>query len=648
MTTIKRNARFNYILCIYLAGIVFFTLFRLIETMAYCTTTEGPDDFGGLYWKALWMGFRFDTTVSTYLLVVPLVLMIIGEMGRIRKKAYYAVVHYLLMVLYTVALFACAADIPYFCYFFSRLDTVALTLAGDGIGMTISMIFTEPLYVMYLGVFLAAAAGWWILGRFIYRRVLLAHLEESLSYAWSIPMAVLILAAGFVGMRGRVSKKSPIRVGTAYFCGNPFLNQIGLNPVFTFFKSIEDSGKNANKPVTLTDEATAAAVLQEHLAMPVDSTLAEASLRLPEGMNVVLVLMESMTVDKTGIYDPATSLTPNLDSLMRRSMTFTDVWSAGIHTHNGIYSTLYGHPAIMARQILKNTPMPIMCGLPQHLRDAGYSTTYLMTHDEDYDNMRGFLFQNGFERVVGEHSYPKHEILGTWGVPDHVLFNHVIEHCDSVAGNGPFFVCAMTCSDHGPYTVPDGIDFTSKNTDKLKRIVEYADWSIGRFMQMASSRKWYRNTLFVFIADHGSSMHSIYDMTLAYNHVPLIFHAPGQIEPHFVNRLGMQLDVAPTVLGLLGIDAGDKMLGVNLMNHRRPYAYFSADDRIGVVDGELFYLYRANQEGRESLYRYTQRDTEDLIGKYPERAAAMRRHAFGMIQTSQKMLLDGSTNCDKK
>ena len=110
----------------------------------------------------------------------------------------------------------------------------------------------------------------------------------------------------------------------------------------------------------------------------------------------------------------------------------------------------------------------------------------------------------------------------------------------------------------------------------------------------------------------------------------------------------MQLDVAPTVLGLLGIDAGDKMLGVNLMNHRRPYAYFSADDRIGVVDGELFYLYRANQEGRESLYRYTQRDTEDLIGKYPERAAAMRRHAFGMIQTSQKMLLDGSTNCDKK
>ena len=82
----KNNARFNYLICIYLAGITFFTLFRIAETVVYCNHTEGPDDFGGLYWKALWTGFRFDTTVSTYIIALPLLLVIIGELAHIRKR----------------------------------------------------------------------------------------------------------------------------------------------------------------------------------------------------------------------------------------------------------------------------------------------------------------------------------------------------------------------------------------------------------------------------------------------------------------------------------------------------------------------------------------------------------------------------------
>lgn len=644
---IKKNARFNYLICIYLLGIVFFTLFRIAETIAYCATTEGSDDFGGLYWMALWKGFRFDTTVSTYMLALPLLMLIVGEMARIRKRWYYAIVHHLTMVLYTVAFFACAADIPYFCFFFSRLDTVALSLAGDGMGQTVGMIVGEPQYLLYLGVFLVVSVGWWLLGRLIYRRVLVANLDKGLPYAWAIPLAVVMVGVGFIGMRGRVSKKSPIRIGTAYFCNNAFLNQIGLNPVFTFLKSIEDAGKSSNQPVALIDPENAQMVFSEQRAWPSDSTQAEVRLQLPEGMNVMVVLMESMTVNKTALYDPKKSISPCLDSLMQRSMTFTEAWSAGIHTHNGIYSTLYGHPALMARQMMKNTPIPTICGLTQRMAEAGYYTTFMLPHDEDYDGMRGFLYQNGFDRVVGEHDYPAAEVVSTWGIPDHLLFDHAMEHCDSIAARGPFFTCIMTCSDHGPYVVPDGIDFSTTQKDKEKRVAEYADWSIGRFIRMVQKKPWFNNTLFVFIADHGASYNPVYDMALAYNHVPLLFYAPKYIVPHFENRLAMQIDVAPTVLAMLGIDAGEEMLGVDLTTHRRPYAYFSADDKIGVVDGELFYLYRSKQEGRESLYRYKEKSTEDLIGQYPELAAAMRRYAFGMIQTSQQMLLDGSTNCSK-
>jgi len=635
---IRKNARFNYLICIYLLGIVFFSAFRIAETVAYGSQSAAALSLDGQYAKALWMGFRFDTAVSCYLLALPLLMMIVGEMARIGKRAYYAVVHYLLMVLYTVAFFACAADIPYFCYFFNRLDVVALTWLDD-FSTSASMIVSEPQYLLYIVLFLAVAVAWWLLGRLLYRRVLIPHLDEHLPYSWSIPIAVVLLGAGLVGMRGKLSK-IPMRVSTAYFCSDPFLNQIGLNPVFTFIKSLEDSGKSRNQPVELIDRDTARQIHRELLDTPADSTLPQAHVRLPEGMNVVVVMMESMSAAKTGI-----GLTPCLDSLAARSLYFTQAWSAGTHTHNGIYSTLYGHPAILARQLMKSTPMPTICGLPGHLRQAGYRTTFFLAHDEDFDGMRGFLYHNGFDRVVGQHSYPKHEVVGTWGVPDHVLFDHVLEHCDSTAHHGPFLAAVMTVSDHGPYILPRNTGLQPRTSELKTQMVEYADWSIGRFMRMAQQRHWFANTLFVFVADHGASIDPVYDMALSYNHVPMLFYAPGRIVPESTERMALQIDVPATVLGLLGLPQGDDMLGVNLMTHRRKYAYFSADDKVGMVDGELFYLYRHKQQ-RASLYRYRLASTDDLIEQHPERADSMRRHAFGMIQTSQQMLHDGTTKCN--
>lgn len=632
----KRNARFNYIILVYLAGIVVFTMFRLAETVAYCATTEGSDDFGGLYWKALWTGFRFDTVISCYVLAVPLLLIIVGEMARIRKRWYYTIIHYLIMVLYTICFFACAADIPYFCYFFNRLDIVALSWV-DSFGVMVSMIVSEPRYVIYLAVFLLVAVGWWWLGQQLFRRVLMQHINEQQSYAWSISLAVVLLGLGFLGMRGKLSK-IPIRVSTAYFCSNPFLNQVGLNPVFTFIKSMGDAGKSANKLVTLIDEETAMAVAAELNTLPADSSL--HPVLLPEGTNVIVVIMESMSAEKT-MLGSRSSLTPCLDSIMRQSLTFTEAYSAGIHTYNGIYSTLYGQPAILSRHTMKTATITRISGLPQALAAAGYSTTYFMSHDEDYDNMRGFLYQNGFERVVGQHSYPKSEITGTWGISDHVLFDHVLEHCDSIAQRGPFFTTVMTVSDHGPYVLPKNISLKPKSKVLEQQLTEYADWSIERFMREASQRVWFENTLFVFVADHGGVIDPVYDLALSYNHVPLVFYAPGRITAQFCSQPSLQIDVAPTILGLLGLEGDDNMLGIDLLRHSRPYAYFSADDKIGVVDGEWFYLFRVKQDN-ESLYHYKTLSTEDFIGQEPERAAAMRRYAFGMIQTSQQMLLNNN------
>ena len=420
----KKSARFNYIILLYLSGIVVFTLFRVAETLVYCSLVTVQGVTGSLYLTALWKGFRFDTAVSTYILALPLLLIVIGELARIRKSWYYATAHYIAMVLYTVAFFACAADIPYFCYFFQRLDAQVLTM-NESMPVVIDMIFSEPTYLLYFFVFLVVAVGWWFLGRLIYRRVLKAHLGSEMPYKWAIPMAAVLLLGWFTGMRGHLTDKPPLRAEHAVFCSNSYLNQIGLNPVFTFLKSAGAIMNDRNHPIELIDPETAREVYESR-----EDKAASGGILLPNNTHVVVVIMESMATEKTMLGShPEASLTPCLDSLMHLGITFTQAWSAGTQTYNGVYSTLYGHPAIFKRHTMHgSSTVPRMWGLPQNMQCSGYSTAFFMAHQGYFDGMESFLYSNGYDKVFEQNSYPEEEWVNSYGVPDHVLFGHAIDY----------------------------------------------------------------------------------------------------------------------------------------------------------------------------------------------------------------------------
>ena len=654
----KRGARYRYILAAYAVGIVVFTLFRLLNTWVYCHNAAAVPDFEGQYFQALVMGWRFDTVISCYILTLPLLMMIVSEIAHIRAKGYYLTAHIILVTLYIIAFFACAVDVPFFSYFFTRLNAVAANEI-DSFGLIVNMILSEPVYLLGLLAFIVLAVGYALLLRWIFRRIFLNGRQATmgnrantracpygfLPTGWAIVLAVVLMFGTFVGMRGRLSKKSPIRVDTAYFCGNAFLNQLGLNPVFTFVKSIEEMNKNANRPLYLIDADEAQQVYDAERATPIDSTLAARAITLPEGTNVVLVIMESMTVDKTGLFHPERSHTPCLDSLMHRGLVFIHCYSAGIHTYNGIYSTLYSHPGLMARHTMKNTFIPSMCGLPHQLQANGYQTTYMMTHDEDYDNIRGFLHANGFDSVIGQHSFPANESVGTWGLPDHRLFEHAVKHCTKVSHHGPFLTTIMTCSDHVPNILPDGIPFTPRSKAMADKMTEYADWSIGHFMQRAAQQPWFDNTLFVFIADHGAASSTHYDIALSYHHVPMLFYCPQHIAPRRCDRLALQLDLYPTLMGMLPYPYYNNTFGLDLLQQRRQYAYFSSDDKISILDTTYLYVCQI-AENIEHLFHYCDTTPGDQIALHRDKADAMRRRAFGLIQHSYNMLTDRTTNCD--
>ena len=459
----------------------------------------------------------------------------------------------------------------------------------------------------------------------------LTRLEKPERLLPAILLGILLAGCCLTGMRGRLSIKSPIRTGTAYFSDNAFLNQLGLNPMFTLLSSMREAKKN--KELHLIASETARQVATGWLPEPRHDT--SGIIRLSPDCNVVVVIMESMAACKVGHFRPERNLTPHLDSLIAGSLIFENAYSAGIHTHNGIYSTLFSQPAIPGRHSMKWTVIPKIDGMPALFHSKGYQTIYFTTHDEQFDNVAGFLYANGIRRIISQKDYPAKEVKSTLGVPDHVMFDRAIEELGKE--RRPFFACLMTASDHNPYILPDDIGWEPRSKNISEKMVEYADWAIGRFIRKAKQTSWFANTLFVFVADHGSSDESLYDMPLSYHHVPLLFYCPGQIQPDRRSDLALQTDIGPTIAGMIFDSEYGNPAGIDLQRQRRTFAYFSADDKIGVLDSVHFYRYRMS-DGDESMYRYRNHETVNLLPEYRTKADSMRRYGFSMIQQAYDKL----------
>jgi len=261
----------------------------------------------------------------------------------------------------------------------------------------------------------------------------------------------------------------------------------------------------------------------------------------------------------------------------------------------------------------------------------------------------GFLHANGFNKIISQKDYPNNQILSTLGVPDHYMFEFSINELNKLANNKPFFSAFLTSSDHGPYIIPENIPFKTRNNDIKNAIVEYADWSLNYFIEKCSKEKWFSNTIFVFTADHGSIVgSSVYDIPLSYNHIPFIIYSPKYIKSfkQFDSPCG-QIDIFPTIMGILGLPYINNTAGVDVINETRQYMYYCADDKIACIDDEFLYLYRT-VNNTESLYKWRTDDIKDYLIENKNKADSMKTYCFSMLQASQWMINNKKTGKIRK
>lgn len=303
-------------------------------------------------------------------------------------------------------------------------------------------------------------------------------------------------------------------------------------------------------------------------------------------LNVVLISVESLSASFLSDFGNTENITPNLDSLAQKSLLFTNLYATGTRTVRGLEALSISVPPTPGQSIVRRPKNENLFSLGKVFKDKGYQSKFIYGGYGYFDNM-GYFFTNNHYEVVDRTKIAKKDIdyENIWGVADENLFTLAIKEIDKTTEAGqPVFTHIMTTSNHRPYTYPEGrIDIPS-HTNRAGA-VKYTDFALGQFIRTVKSKPWFDNTLFIIVADHCASSAGKTDLPINQYQIPLLIYAPQHIKPGKMNRLMSQIDLAPTILGLLHFSYESKFYGYDIfqLEPGRERAFISTYQNLGYI-----------------------------------------------------------------
>ena len=351
------------------------------------------------------------------------------------------------------------------------------------------------------------------------------------------------------------------------------MNEISSNGMSSFFKALTTNQLNyltyysTRDPDTsfqrLTTELAKGGGQFTHLA---DQRLDRRFAENPQGLgklNVVIIVEESFGAEFIGSYGDSRQLTPEFDQLAQQGMFFKHAWATGTRTVRGLEAITLSFPPIPTESVIKRPGNENMANWGTVMQTAGYHTSFIYGGYGYFDNMNYFYRHNGFA-VRDRTNIPSPKFANIWGVSDEDLFHHATHYYDNL--QLPFFSIIMTTSNHKPFTFPEGIEGIPAHGGGREAGIRYADYALGRFFEEAQQHDWFEQTVFVVVADHGARVYGKAEIPLYSYEIPLLIFAPNHLSPSTIEREISQLDIAPTVLGLLGLEYEAPFFGQNIFN----------------------------------------------------------------------------------
>jgi phosphoglycerol transferase MdoB-like AlkP superfamily enzyme len=578
-----KTAPMRFLLLVTGAWLIIFLLTRTVLLLTHL------DEAGSGFLSVFGIGLLYDLGFIAYAALPMGLYLLFCPPALWRRRGH----RWVLQGLLTVSLFA------------MLFTSVAEWLFWDEFGVRFNFIAVD--YLVYSDEVLNNLLESYPIGTLL---SILAVLALALSFALRQPFNAA-LDAPLPSLRGRLlnalgllivaglslqllSQDSPRAQG-----GNAYQNELASNGPYQFFAAFRNNELDYPQFYSSLPPAVVAQQIRAELSEPNAHFISEdpqdirrmidnpGTVRKP---NIVLVTIESFSAKYMGSNGDDRNLTPNLDALRKQSLYFNNFYATGTRTDRGLEAITLAIPPTPGRSIVKRVGRESgFASLGQQLGAVGYDSVFVYGGRGYFDNMNAFFSGNGY-RVVDQSSVDESEIhfKNAWGMADEDLYKQTLKLADAdYAKQQPFLLQLMTTSNHRPYTYPDNrIEIKSGNG--RDGAVKYTDYAIGQFLDQARKKPWFDDTIFVFVADHTAGSAGKEDLPISNYQIPLFIYAPKLIDARETAQLASQIDLAPTLLGLLNLDYQSTFFGRNLLqdNPLPPRVLVGNYQNLGLFDGK--------------------------------------------------------------
>lgn len=426
------------------------------------------------------------------------------------------------------------------------------------------------IFILFSGLFI-----------FIYQKFFRALIEKKIKKVFlpDVIISLFLIAVLFVPIRGGL-QKIPMNQSDVYFSKNAFANHAAVNLPWNISFSILNRHNEKNPFDYMPEDKAEDLVKSLYHTGPA----AFPSILNQEKPNIIFIILESFTAKWVGYLNGIPGVTPELDKIANEGLAFTHIYAAGDRSEKGQIAILSAYPNQAITSIIKTpTKTQNLPSITQVLIKQGYSTSFTYGGELEFANIKSYLLNTGFDKLIDKYSFPASLRTTSWGVHDQYVFKRFEE--DLPSEKQPFFAALFTLSSHEPYDVPL-IHFKEKNNTILfKNSIYYTDSLLGDFINKSKLTSWWDNTLIVIVADHGHLLPGpdANDKPSKFT-IPLVFTGGALEKKGIINTIGSQTDIVPTVLDQLGISSKDFKWGKNLLDSAAsPFAFYSFNNGFGWV-----------------------------------------------------------------
>ncbi|WP_341748779.1 sulfatase-like hydrolase/transferase [Candidatus Tisiphia endosymbiont of Sialis lutaria] len=386
---------------------------------------------------------------------------------------------------------------------------------------------------------------------------------------------------------------------------NKYAIELAENGHYQFFSAFFNNSLDYNSFYPVIDKKRALDIVRNSLSKNEelysdDSTIAryiKANSSNNKKYNIIFITVESLSSEFMGKFGNQQNITPNLDRLAEQSIFFTNLYAVGTRTVRGLEAITLSVPPTPGSSIIRRPENQSLFNIATIFRNQGYVTNFLFGGYSYFDNLQNYFHGNGYN-IIDRGNLKSNEIsfANIWGVADEDILIKALELADQNYHQGKaFFSLIMTTSNHRPYTFTEGrIDLLSGSGRNAA--VKYTDYAIGRFLELAKTHPWFDNTIFVITADHCASSAGKTDLPINKYHIPLLIYAPNILKPQIVDNLSSQIDIAPTILGLLNFSYNSKFFGQDILNTPANRAFISTYQLLGFMKDNHLIILRPQEQ----------------------------------------------------